>query len=159
MGTVVSMKTAAAPAARPRKKTAEQKRSQFKTAASAAVGGVAVALTALSLTHLAHGVELMTGASPWQCWLTAAGVDLGFVALEAISLAVASDKRASQQVDRWARPFIIVLVLLSAVLNALAFSSGSPTVVMACGATVLGAVIPGMIYALTRSSAAVWMSR
>jgi ABC-type antimicrobial peptide transport system permease subunit len=47
-----------------------------------AVGLVATSLTALSLSHLAHGVEIVTHSAPWQAWSMAVGIDLGFIATE-----------------------------------------------------------------------------
>src|SRR5215831_1963357 len=35
------------------------------------VGAVAVTLTALSLSHLAHGIEIVTGCQPWEGWAMA----------------------------------------------------------------------------------------
>jgi hypothetical protein len=43
---------------------------------------VASTLTALSLTHLAHGISIVTAAPRWENWAMAIGIDLGFVALE-----------------------------------------------------------------------------
>jgi hypothetical protein len=45
-------------------------------------------LTALSLSHLAHGVEIVTGSSTWESWAMAAGVDCGFITLELSQLAI-----------------------------------------------------------------------
>jgi len=44
--------------------------------------GRGLVLTALSLPHLAHGIELVTGAPAWESWLMAIGIDLGFLAPE-----------------------------------------------------------------------------
>ena len=59
------------------------------------IGTVAVTLTALSLSHLAHGVEIVTGSSTWESWAMAVGIDLGFVALELSQLAI-NDKVRKQ---------------------------------------------------------------
>jgi hypothetical protein len=47
--------------------------------AAAAVLAVALVLLGLSLSHLAAGIALVTGAGPSDGWLMAFGTDLGFV--------------------------------------------------------------------------------
>ena len=54
-----------------------QRRQQWS---AVTVALVAVVLTALSLSHLAHGIELVTRAPAWEAWSMAIGIDLGFVA-------------------------------------------------------------------------------
>ena len=39
-----------------------------QAATAAGIGAVAVTLTGLSLSHLAHGVEIVTGSSAWESW-------------------------------------------------------------------------------------------
>src|SRR5262252_4087537 len=79
------------------------------------VGAVAVTLTALSLSHLAHGVEIVTGSSPWEAWAMAIGIDLGFVALELSQLAI-SDK-VRRQVGRITKIAIVGTLIGSAGIN------------------------------------------
>jgi hypothetical protein len=74
------------------------------------VGTVAVTLTALSLSHLARGVEIITASSSSEAWAMAVGIDLGFIALELSQLAI-SDK-VRRQVSRV--PFAGALVPLAA---------------------------------------------
>src|SRR6266478_9690157 len=69
------------------------------------VGAVAVTLTTLSLSHLAHGIEIVTGCQSWEGWAMAIGIDLGFVALELSQLAIGDKLR--KQVARFARPAIL----------------------------------------------------
>jgi hypothetical protein len=64
------------------------------------IGAVAVTLTALSLSHLAHGVEIVTGSTVWESWAMAVGIDLGFVALELSQLAI--NNKVRKQVGRFA---------------------------------------------------------
>jgi hypothetical protein len=47
---------------------------------------VAVVLVALSLSHLAQGIHLVTKAPLWEAWAMAVGIDLGFLALEIAQL-------------------------------------------------------------------------
>jgi hypothetical protein len=66
--------------------------------AAIAIGGVGVTLVTLSLNHLAHGIELVTGAPTWEAWAMAIGIDLGFVALEGV--AVGGHGREGPSADR-----------------------------------------------------------
>jgi hypothetical protein len=83
------------------------------------VGVVAVTLTALSLSHLAQGIGLVTHADAWEAWAMAVGIDLGFVALELSQLTTVSD-RVRQQVSRFARPAIWGTLAGSAAMNSFA---------------------------------------
>lgn len=85
--------------------------------AAGASGAVAVILTGLSLTHLAHGVAVVTSAAPWECWAMAAGIDLGFLAAESAMLCAASEP-VRRAVGRWAHPTVIASLALSGVLRA-----------------------------------------
>ena len=116
------------------------------------VGAVAVTLTALSLSHLAHGIEIVTGCQPWEGWAMAVGIDLGFVALELSQLAVADKLR--RQVSRFARPAILGTLAGSAGMNAFAFGAQAINQYMMAAGIVLGVAIPALIYALTRVGAA-----
>ena len=119
------------------------------------VGTVAVTLTALSLSHLAHGVEIVTGSSQWEAWAMAIGIDLGFVALELSQLAI-SDK-VRRQVGKFARPAILGTLAGSAAMNAFAFAAQTATAYMMAAAITLGVAIPALIYALTRVGAALYI--
>jgi hypothetical protein len=85
------------------------------------IGAVAVTLTALSLSHLAHGISIVAHAEQWEARSMAVGVDLGFVALELSQLSI-SDK-VRKQVARFARPAIAGTLAGSAALNAFAFAA------------------------------------
>jgi hypothetical protein len=117
---------------------------------------VAVTLTALSLSHLAHGVALVTGAEAWEAWSMAVGIDLGFVALELSQLATVSD-HVRRQVSRFARPAIVGTLAGSAAMNAFAFAAQAINPWMMAAAITLGVAIPALIYALTRVGAGLWI--
>jgi hypothetical protein len=86
------------------------------------VGSVAATLTALSLSHLAHGITIVTGADGWEAWAMSIGIDLGFVALELSQLAALNDK-LKRQIARFAKPAIIGTLTGSAAMNAFAFAA------------------------------------
>jgi hypothetical protein len=119
------------------------------------VGVVAVTLTALSLSHLAHGVEIVTGSSAWESWAMAVGIDLGFVALELSQLAIGEKVR--RQVARFARPAIVGTLAGSAAMNAFAFAGASSNPYMMAAGITLGVTIPALIYALTRVGASLYV--
>lgn len=124
--------------------------------AALSVGVVAALLTTLSLSHLAHGITAITGASEWEGWSMAIAIDLGFIVLELCQLAATSEK-VRRQVSAFAYPTIIVTLVGSAGMNALAFSGRYftiPPTVMTVAAVTLGVAIPALIYALTRVGAA-----
>jgi hypothetical protein len=73
-------------------------------------------LLGLSLSHLASGVAIVTGSGEWDGWLMAAGIDLGFVALELAMLVAPADKRLA--VARYASPAIVGTLGASAATNA-----------------------------------------
>jgi hypothetical protein len=68
------------------------------------IGLVAVTLTALSLSHLAYGIIIVTDG--WEAWAMEIGIDLGFVALELSQLAATGD-RVRKQISRFTKPAII----------------------------------------------------
>jgi hypothetical protein len=115
---------------------------------AAGVGLVAVTLTTLSLSHLAHGIEIVTGCQSWEGWAMAIGIDLGFVALELSQLAIGDKLR--KQVARFARPAILGTLAGSAAMNAFAAQANGYVMM----AVTLGVAIPTLIYALTRVGAA-----
>jgi hypothetical protein len=119
------------------------------------IGFVAVTLTTLSLSHLAHGITIVTGAEAWEAWAMAVGIDLGFVALELSQLAI-SDK-VRRQVSRFARPAILGTLAGSAAMNAFAFAAQTINPWMMAAAVTLGVAIPALIYSLTRVGAALYV--
>ena len=125
-------------------------RKQHKRQRMAGVGVVVIAgvLTALSLSHLAHGVEVVVSAPSWESWLLAIGIDLGFLSCEMAHLSAVSDE-AKKMVGRFARPTVIATLGASAILNAFAFSSKLNGFELV-PAILLGAAIPALIYSLTR---------
>lgn len=123
---------------------------------SYAIGGVALTLTALSLSHLAEGVGALTHSSAWHSWAMAAGIDLGFICLELGQLVIVAEK-VKAQVERYARPAIIGTLLVSALMNAYAFGHQCDTLPFLMAACALGIAVPALVYVLTRVSVAMWL--
>ncbi len=120
------------------------------TVAACGVLVVALALLWLSLSHLAAGVAIVTGSSERDSWLFAAGVDLGFVALEVALLVAGDDIRAA--VERYAFPAVVATLGVSAAMNSLAFAMKAEGWLL-YPAIGLGCAVPGLVYALTRVGA------
>jgi len=106
--------------------------------------GVDTLLLGLSLSHLAHGTQLVTKCEVTDAWLMALGIDAGFVALEYAGLA-APDLSKSL----WLKVPIGWCLGISAVMNAVAFTERADGLLMQVGAVMLGVTIPALIFAGT----------
>jgi hypothetical protein len=115
-----------------------------------------VTLVTLSLNHLAHGIELVTGAPTWEAWAMAVGIDLGFVAIEASQIAATGEK-LRKQIVRFAKPAIIGTLIGSAGMNAFAFAAQTTNLWMTSAAITMGIAIPALVYALMRVGAALYI--
>lgn len=116
--------------------------------AAGAVGLVAVVLTGLSLSHLAHGIALVTNAPAIEAWAMAIGIDLGFVALELAQLCAARPA-VRREIEQFTKPAIIGTLAASALMNGMAFGYAAQGY-MIYFAAALGVTIPALIYALSR---------
>ena len=148
-----SRKTSAQPAVR---SAGFRRRMLRQRMASYGIGAVAVTLTALSLSHLAGGVELLTQSGPTNSWAMAIGIDLGFIALELGQLSV-STEALRRQVARFAKPAVLGTLIVSAIMNAYAFAAPATCIPFEVAAALLGISIPALIYVLTRVSVAMWI--
>ena len=122
-------------------------------APAAGLGAVILVLLYLSLNHLARGVMIVTDCERWEATAMAIGLDLLIVGLEC-AMVVTAGTRAYKPVAWFANPALIVAFLWSAGLNAFAFSAASAVLWMTVVSVSLGASIPALIYAGTRSWAA-----
>jgi hypothetical protein len=117
------------------------------------LGGVAAVLTGLSLSHLAHGIEVITHpVYSWEPWAMGVGVDVGMIATEVASLT------AGERVRRETRWYSVAMIagtlVLSACMNAFAFSSQASTLPFQIAGVVFGIAVPSAIYVLMRQAAA-----
>src|SRR5436190_3560527 len=110
-----------------------------------AVGTVGVSVLGLSVAHCTESIGLLTGPHWALSGLLAVGIDAGMVVSELAS----HGTKAGERVRPWACGYTVAAVLLSVLLNAYAFGRhAAPGMVWA--AWLLGACIPGLIYALGR---------
>jgi hypothetical protein len=139
----------------PRKSARFAKAMKRQAAAAIAVGGVAATLTALSLTHLAHGVQIVTNCPEWEGWAMGAVTDLGFVGLE-IAQVVCATEKVRTEIKQWAPKAVSGMLVGSAAANAFAFASGAVGWMVA-PAVAAGLAIPAFLYALTRVGTAMYV--
>lgn len=123
--------------------------------AGVGIGVVALSLTALSLSHLAQGIEIVTDTHGWESWAMAVGIDLGFISMELAQISAATDKLA-KLISKFTKPAITGTLVGSAAMNAFAFAEQAHGYMLA-PAIILGVSIPGLIYALTRIGAALYI--
>lgn len=133
----------------------QQKKMKRQMLSGVGIGAVAMCLTGLSLSHLASGVEIVTGASSVEAWSMAVGIDLGFISLELAQLNAANEKVA-KAISKFTKPAIVGTMAGSAIMNAFAFAAQAKGY-MIVPAVVLGVAIPALIYALTRIGAALYI--
>jgi hypothetical protein len=120
------------------------------------VGSVGVGVLGLSVVHCTESIELLTGSHWALAGLLAVGIDAGMVASELAEVA-SHGTRSQLKVRPWALAYTVAAVLLSVLLNAYAFGLHAPDR-MVWAAWLLGAVIPGLVYALGRVSGHLWLS-
>src|SRR6516165_1447093 len=117
------------------------------------VGAVGVGVLGLSVAHCTESIGLLTGSHWALSSLLAVGIDAGMVASELAS----HGTKAEERVRPWAMGYTIAAVLLSILLNAYAFGlHAAPG--MTWAAWLLGAVIPGLAYALGRVAGHLWQA-
>lgn len=105
------------------------------------LAGVALALLALSLQHLAAGVVAVTGTTPTHAWLMAIGIDGAMVAVELAALAGVR--------GRWVLGILVAACTLSAGFNCLGFLEHAHGVLGQVLGISLGIFIPSTVYGLT----------
>ncbi len=120
------------------------------------VGSVGVGVLGLSVVHCTESIELLTGSHWALAGLLAVGIDAGMVASELAEVA-SHGTRSQGKVRPWAVGYTAAAVLLSVLLNAYAFGLHAQSG-MVWAAWLLGAVIPGVVYALGRVSGHLWLS-
>lgn len=115
------------------------------------VGAVGTGVLGLSVTHCTEAISLLTGSHWAMAGLLAVGIDAGMVAAECAERA----GKGLVDVKHWARGYVVVAIGLSMLLNAYAFGLHAADG-MVWAAWTLGAVIPGLVYALARVAGGLW---
>ena len=125
--------------------------------AATGVMSVALVLTGLSLTHLSHGIEVVTKAPSWEAWLMAVGIDLGFIVLELAQLVPMQDKTRIK-IKNHIKYAIVGTLVGSALMNAFAFGMAAVGWLV-IPAVLFGLAIPALIFAMTKVGAQMWLDR
>jgi hypothetical protein len=112
MATVLPLKPATTKAETRKGRRPARTSAVRRRAPAAGRGGVILVLIALSLSHLAHGVRIVTGCEAW----------------EAMAMVVTAGTRAYKPVAKFANPALIVAFAWSAGLNAFAFSASTAAI-------------------------------
>lgn len=94
-----------ATAAVPKVSAKTAQRVTWQRRSAALLGTVASAMTVVSLTHIAGGVQLIThdAVPAWQAWGVAVGLDINYIAMEmAVTRSLPSSSAPpDQDVDMW----------------------------------------------------------
>jgi hypothetical protein len=98
------------------------------------IGIVAAAMTTVSLSHIAGGVEHITHSAvpTWQAWGVAIGLDVNYVAMEMAGV-VAAMQHVRDRLHRLTCWGIPAVMGFSMSLNALEFAVGATNSYESCG--------------------------
>jgi hypothetical protein len=146
---------APAAAARAQRKAAVKANAQEVQAqrwSAGLLGGVAAVITGLSLSHLAHGITIVSGTGGWQSWAMAVGIDVGMIVTEVATLT--AGERVRRETHWYAMAMIAGTLVLSAAMNSFAFASQASTLPFQVAGVVFGVAVPAAIYVLMRQAAA-----
>jgi hypothetical protein len=140
---IVNLPHAAKPAREPAEARPSSTRRKLALASATAIGAVAIAATALSLSDLADSIEAVAHTAIWKSYALAAALDCNFVATEAFSLlctaAVARETRCATLATK------VITLGMSGIANAFALASHADGVMLQAACVLAGFAIPGLI--------------
>jgi hypothetical protein len=118
------------------------------------LGVVAAAMTTVSLSHIAGGVEHLThGAIPqWQAWGAAVGLDINYDAMEMAGV-VAVMQHVRDRLHRLTRLGIPAVMGFSMALNALEFAAGATNAYELAAGIAMGVILPALVFLTFRVAA------
>jgi hypothetical protein len=131
---VIQLKTEKKPAKSKAPKAARNPsmRERLAIGSAVAIGGVAIAATALSLSDLADSIQDVAHVTAWKADALAVALDANFIATESFSLfATAATKT--------------ITLVISAVANSWAMAHTADDTILAGACIVAGCAIPGLI--------------
>lgn len=105
---------------------------------------ILILILAVSIDHLAFGIQLATKIELWEAWAMAIAIDAGMIAGEYAALV---DKPT-----KYTRYSVILGLILSGIFNCLAFTIHAPTMLYLSIGVVLGVLVPTSLYALTQTA-------
>jgi hypothetical protein len=131
-----------------------ERRIRLQHVSAVLLGTVAAAMTTVSLSHIAGGVESIThGAVPhWQAWGVAVGLDINYVGMEMAGV-VAAMQHVRDRLDRLTRFGIPAVMGFSMALNALEFAAGATNPYELAAGIAMGVILPGLVFLAFRVAA------
>jgi hypothetical protein len=108
-----------------------------------------------SLSHLAHGITIVSGTGGWQSWALAVAIDLGMAASE--TAMITPGERVKKDIKWYSASMIAGTLVLSAAMNAFAFAAQATTLPFEIAGVVFGVSVPAAIYVLLRQAAALFL--
>jgi hypothetical protein len=118
------------------------------------LGVVAAAMTTVSLSHIAGGVEHITHAAVpgWQAWGVAIGLDVNYVAMEMAGVVTAM-QHVRDRLHRLTRFGIPAVMGFSMALNALEFAAGATNTYELAAGIAMGVILPALVFLTFRVAA------
>jgi hypothetical protein len=118
-------------------------RERLAVGSAIAIGGVAIAATALSLSDLADSIQDVAHVATWKAYALATALDANFIATEAFSLfATAAVGRATNRATSTTK---VITLAMSGVANAYAMAHTADNMVMQGACIVAGFAIPALV--------------
>jgi hypothetical protein len=118
------------------------------------LGAVAAAMTTVSLSHIAGGVDHIThhAVPEWQAWGVAIGLDVNYVAMEMAGV-VAAMQHVKDRLHRLTRWGIPAVMAFSMALNALEFAAGATNAWELAAGVAMGVILPALVFLTFRVAA------
>jgi hypothetical protein len=118
------------------------------------IGFIAAAMTTVSLSHIAGGIETLThGAVPgWQSWMVSLGLDANYISMEMAGV-VAAMQHVRDRLHRLTRIGIPAVMGFSMALNALEFAAGATNTYELAAGIAMGIILPALVFLTFRVAA------
>jgi hypothetical protein len=143
-----------ATAAVPKVSAKTAQRVTWQRRSAALLGTVASAMTVVSLTHIAGGVQLIThdAVPAWQAWGVAVGLDINYIAMEMAGLVTATQvvRDKLHRLTRWGIPAVMGF---SMALNALEFTRSVTNAYELAAGVAMGVILPALVFLTFRVAA------
>jgi hypothetical protein len=118
-------------------------RERLAVGSATAIGGVAIAATALSLSDLADSITEVAHVAGWKAYALATALDANFIATEAFSLfataAVVRDTHKATTITK------VITLTMSGVANAYAMAHGADGMILQGVCIAAGFAIPALV--------------
>lgn len=118
-------------------------RERLAVVSAGAIGAVAIAATALSLTDLADTIQDAAHVADWKAAALAAALDANFIATESFSLFASA--AVAQATHRATMATKVITLTMSGIANAYAMAHGADGPIMQGACIAMGFAIPTLI--------------